>query len=90
MEEKQKEKNKTVSKEEIKLITFQPQQMLDEIEKLKDNLYSSQMENGYLKMVNITLLDDVKRLSKRSFKIRIQELLLRCLGGQWEEEKDEN
>ena len=89
MEEKQKEKNETVSKEEIKLITFQPQQMLDEIEKLKDNLYSSQMENGYLKMVNTTLLDDVKRISKRSFKVRFQELLLRCLGGQWEEDKDE-
>ena len=83
MEEKQKEKNKTDSKEEIILLTFQPQQMLDEIAKLKIELSSE-------KMMNTTLLADVKRLNKRSLKLRIQEILLRCLGGQWEEEKDEN
>lgn len=86
MEEKQKE-IKTVFQEEIKLLTFQPQQMLDEIAKLKDNLYSIQLDNGYLKMVNITLLDDIERLRKRSIKHILQEILLRYLGGQWIEEK---
>jgi len=82
MEEKQEKKIETVSKEEIILLTFQPQQMLDEIAKLKIELSSE-------KMINIDLLEEVERLNKRSFKLRVQELLLRCLGGQWEEDKNE-
>ena len=82
MEEKQEKKIETVFKEEIILLTFQPQQMLDEIAKLKIELSSE-------KMINIDLLEEVERLNKRSFKLRVQELLLRCLGGQWEEDKDE-
>jgi diaminopimelate decarboxylase len=86
MEEKQKE-IKTVSQEEIKLLTFQPQQMSDEIKKLKDELYSFTMDNGYLSMINVDLTEEVERLRKRSFRNLLQELLLRCLGGQWIEEK---
>ena len=82
MEEKQEKKIETVFKEEIILLTFQPQQMLDEIAKLKIELSSE-------KMINIDLLEEVERLNKRSFKLRVQELLLRCLGGQWEEDKNE-
>ena len=51
MEEKQKE-NKTVSQEEIKLLTFQPQQMLDEIEKLK-------IELSYERMIKIDLFEEI-------------------------------
>ena len=86
MEEKQKE-IKTFFQEEIKLLTFQPQQLLNEIKKLKDELYSSTMNNGYLSMINIDLTEEVERLRKRSFRNLLQELLLRCLGGQWEEGK---
>jgi hypothetical protein len=86
MEEKQKE-IKTVSQEEIKLLTFNPEMMLNEIKKLKDELYSSTMDNGYLSMINIDLTAEVERLRKRSFRNLLQELLLRSLGGQWIEEK---
>jgi len=86
MEEKQKE-IKTVSQEEIKLLTFNPDMMLNEITKLKEELYSSTMDNGYLSMINIDLTAEVERLRKRSVRNLIQELLLRCLGGQWIEEK---
>jgi len=86
MEEKQKE-IKTVSQEEIKLLTFNPDMMLNEITKLKEELYSSTMDNGYLSMINIDLTAEVERLRKRSFRNLLQELLLRSLGGQWIEEK---
>jgi hypothetical protein len=86
MEEKQKE-IKTVSQEEIKLLTFNPEMMLNEIKKLKDEFYSSTMDNGYLSMINIDLTAEVERLRKRSFRNLLQELLLRSLGGQWIEEK---
>jgi hypothetical protein len=85
--EKKKENTQSNS-EEIKLLTFQPQQMYDEIAKLKDELYSLTMDNGYISMINIDLIEEVERLRKRSFKIMIQEFLLRCLGGQWEEDKE--
>jgi len=86
MEEKQKE-IKTVSQEEIKLLTFNPDMMLNEITKLKEELYSSTMDNGYLSMINIDLTAEVERLRKQSFRNLLQELLLRSLGGQWIEEK---
>lgn len=86
MEEKQKE-IKTVSQEEIKLLTFNPETMLNEITKLKEELYSSTLDKGYLSMINIDLIEEIEILRKRSFRNFIQELLLRILGGQWIEEK---
>jgi len=87
MEEKKQETTQKLQ-EEIKLLTFQPQQMLNEIVKLKEELFSAKIENNSLKMFNVDLNEEINRLNKRSFRLRIQELLLRCLGGQWEEDKE--
>jgi hypothetical protein len=83
----EKKENTQNNQEEIKSLTFQPQQMLDEIAKLKDELSSLKIDNGYLSMINIDLTKEIERFQKRSFKNIIQEFLLRCFGGQWEEEK---
>jgi len=83
----EKKENSQSNQEEIKFLTFQPQQMLNEIAKLKDELSSLKIDNGYLSMINIDLTTEVERLRQRSFKNIIQEFLLRCLGGQWEERK---
>jgi regulator of replication initiation timing len=85
MEEK-KESTQNNS-EEIKLLTFQPEQMVNEIEKLKAELSSVQMNNGYLSMINTDLTIEIERLRKRSLKSTVQEFLLRILGGLWEEGK---
>jgi hypothetical protein len=86
MEEKKEESKKNVQ-EEIKLLTFNPDGMLSEIDRLKEELYSSSMDNGYLSMINIDLTSEVERLRKRTIRNLIQELMLRMLGGQWTEEK---
>jgi len=83
----EKKENSQSNQEEIKFLTFQPQQMLNEIARLKDELSSLKIDNGYLSMINIDLTTEVERLRQRSFKNIIQEFLLRCLGGQWEERK---
>jgi hypothetical protein len=83
----EKKENTQNNQEEIKFLTFQPQQMLNEIAKLKDELSSLKIDNGYLSMINIDLTTEVERLRQRSFKNIVQEFLLRCLGGQWEERK---
>lgn len=79
-----KKENTQNNKEEIKLLTFQPQEMLTEISKLKDELSSSELDNGYLSMINIDLTTEVERLKKRSLRTLVQDILLRCFGGQWE------
>jgi len=86
MEEKKEESKKNVQ-EEIKLLTFNPDGMLSEIDRLKEELYSSSMDNGYLSMINTDLTSEVERLRKRTIRNLIQELMLRMLGGQWTEEK---
>jgi len=85
MEEK-KESTQNNS-EEIKLLIFQPEQMVNEIEKLKAELSSVQMNNGYLSMINTDLTIEIEHLRKRSLKSIVQEFLLRILGGLWEEGK---
>lgn len=84
----EKKENTQSSSEEIKLLTFQPQQMLDEIAKLKAELSSAHMENNSLNMLITDLKEENKRLLRRSLKNLLQEFLLRCLGGQWEEQKE--
>jgi hypothetical protein len=84
----EKKENTQINSKEIKLLTFQPQQMLDEITKLKEALALALMENNSLNMFITDLKIENKRLMNISFKRLFQELLLRCLGGQWEEQKD--
>lgn len=74
-------------KEEIKLITFQPQQMLDEISKLKDKISSLKLELNTSKMLTIDLKEDIKELRKFSLKRMVCNMLLNLFGGQWEEGK---
>ena len=73
------------NKEEIKLITFQPQQMLDEIAKLKGKISSLKLELNTSKMLTIDLKEEIKELYKFSFKRMIRNTLLNLFGGQWEE-----
>ena len=73
------------NKEEIKLITFQPQQMLDEIAKLKGKISSLKLELNASKMLTIDLKEEIKELYKFSFKRMIRDTLLNLFGGQWEE-----
>lgn len=86
-----KTQNRKSDKEEIKLLTFQPQQMQDEIEKLNEQVYSLTMENRTLNMINLDLRTEFESLSKRvpkSLSITIQDILLSIFGGQWEEQKE--
>ena len=90
MEEKQKETTQSV-KEEIKLLTFQPQQMLDEIAKLKDEVSALILAKNTCEMVIIDMRMEVVRLNRlvpKSLKKRFQEIMLYIFGGQWIEDKD--
>lgn len=89
MEEKTNETQNI--KEEIKLLTFQPEQMLEEIEKLKGETQALTIDNHILQMINIDLREDLKNLQRRipkSFKELFRDMILRLLGGQWEENKE--
>lgn len=82
MEEIKKEKNTQNNKEEIKLLTFQPQQMLNEIAKLKEKLNSSIIENRILQMLNIDLEIEVNR--SLTWKEILHGILFKIFGGQYE------
>jgi hypothetical protein len=85
------EKKETLqnNQEEIKLLTFQPDQMLKKIEKLKERtrvlketISEYIIENNSLHMINIDLEMEVNRpLTWKEIGI---EILLKIFGGQWE------
>lgn len=87
MEEIKKEENLQTNKEEIKLITFQPQYLIDEINKLKEEIYSYKLEINTLNMMITDLIQENNTLLKKTFKSKMQDILLSIFGGQWEEGK---
>jgi len=75
------------NQEEIRLLTFQPEEMLSIIEKLKNEVSSCQMEINILNLLITDLKYENEQLYKKSFRIKLQETLLNFLGARWE--KDE-
>lgn len=81
------------NQEEIKLLTFQPKQMQEEIVKLKEQVQSLTIERNILNMIVRDLEIEISKLKTKipkSIKELLQDLILRCLGGHWEEVKNED
>lgn len=81
MEEKTQETTQN-SKEEIKLLTFQPQAMVNEIEELKEHIQQLKLKINYLQMVNTDFQLEFQR--PLSWKEIIEGILFKILGGQYE------
>ena len=81
MEESKKE-NMQNTQEEIKLLTFQPQQMLNMIEELKESISNLKSEIGYNQMIMLDLRLELER--RMTWKELWYEFMLKIFGGQWE------
>jgi hypothetical protein len=82
------EENQARHKEEIILLTFQPQEMLEKIAKLEADIASLTIDKGLLTVINLDLQIEIKKLKKRVVKplsVMWQDLLLTLFGGHWEE-----
>jgi homoserine trans-succinylase len=82
----EKKENSQIRPEEIKLLNFQPQQMIDEIRKLKEEISILKIEKNYLDMIIVDLKIDLNNCPK-TFKQLFQEMMLDIFGGLWTEEK---